>query len=91
MKWNSPIAVQVSDVYHSISSTKDAEYFILGNWFLFQPRVLNDAIIACLLSYDGNEDLAGRARKHFIEAVRSAGILVCDGEKPQVGALQRAA
>ncbi|RCS22965.1 DUF982 domain-containing protein [Phyllobacterium salinisoli] len=91
MKWTSPIAIQAHDVYHSISGTKDAEIFILGNWCLFKHENLNTTIMACLLSYDGNVDLAERARLHFIEAVRSAGILVCDGEQPQTDAMRRAA
>ncbi|PRD44834.1 hypothetical protein C5748_05480 [Phyllobacterium phragmitis] len=79
MKWNNPIAIHVSDLYYSITSTRDAESFILGHWFLFKNETLNATVMACLLSWDGNVELAERARHHFVEAARSAGILICDG------------
>lgn len=84
MNWKKPVAVYISDMFVSIFNTKDAERFILRHWKIFKPEQLDRTVMACLLSWDGNEKLDAVARGHFIEAARTAGILICDGDQRPV-------
>ncbi|KAB2673244.1 DUF982 domain-containing protein [Ochrobactrum sp. LMG 5442] len=85
--WNKPVVVKSNNLLYNIASARNAEWFLLKHWPLFEPSDLDEVLLSCLLSWPENAAAEQRARVKFIRACANAGILAAGvangGDVPQ--------